>query len=176
MATIILVEGETEQAFWKVFYQGQTKKINLWDCKEKDINNIALSVKNNDELIIIFDTDVTDNYARFLSNLKSIRQKISGNRVFLLQQNKNFEDELCKACNCKQDKLNQHFNHARSVGKFKSEFIEHFKNKKLREKLEELSIDLGKMWVAELIECLNLEEVKKIKIDGQHKKIKALKR
>lgn len=93
----IFVEGETEERLLKELKViGKIKKINLWD---KDISKLLRTFKPNTAIFVIYDTDAMQsdtNIARFNANLAILKRHkyLAG----ILQQTKNFEDELVYSC------------------------------------------------------------------------------
>ena len=139
---IFLVEGETEKAVVNALnVLGNPVKFNLWD---KDIKKILRRYNpKNSIFIIIFDTDILDNIARFNGNLKIL--KSSGFVYYLLPQTKNLEEELLYACSLPNNRqLIIHFG-AQGLDDCKS-IIAQLHPSVLKDKLETLSLDKSRLW------------------------------
>ena len=102
---LYIAEGEIEEKFIKYlinynFIQiGQFKKFNLMQEKLKNTSNIL--TKKCDKIFAIVDTDCLEeeNINKLIFNLKQLKL-ICPMRLYLLIQNKNFEDELKYILNC----------------------------------------------------------------------------
>ena len=97
MSNLIIVEGETEEKFFRI-YKDLLKKQSLIKC----CNLFQNSKKNNrifgeryDNVYVILDSDIfsSANWGIFKENYK----KINATKKFVFIQNQNFEDELVYA-------------------------------------------------------------------------------
>ncbi len=99
-------EGEIEERFFGFLNQndfiqpGRFRKFNLMQTKLLRSNDLLKSFR--DKVYCVLDTDCieTTNFDTLFHNVKMLRSICSGN-VFLLIQNKNFEDELSYVLECK---------------------------------------------------------------------------
>lgn len=141
-------EGETEENLInslkakKKLPHGKTKKVNLWN--ETRVNRIIRQLSRNTVIYIIFDTDTTDNIDRFTDNIKQISK--FANKVFLLPQSSNFEDEIAYCCNKTIRVLPKFIFGPKcdSITKFKKKIIS---EKELLTKLESKNYSFSKMWI-----------------------------
>lgn len=141
------VEGECEKKFIEDLLSSRqikillkVKKINLW--MENSIKKHIITIKKDDKIFIIFDTDTVNNQnkSKFIKNLNLlIRNK---NKIVLLEQNQNFEDELCYSLNFTRLQLLKEFK-ADGVSEFKSRFIALTSTSN---KLKCLNINWEKLW------------------------------
>ena len=145
-----IYEGETEEKFiaslleTELIPAGKKQKFNLWD---KEVSNILRKFKpKNNNIYIVFDTDITTNLVRFNRNLKRLSKDASVKKIFLMQQTLNLEDELLYCCGCTRAKLLSSFG-AEGIDEFKSKFI---KEKRITYRLEELAFDSQKLWTRAL--------------------------
>ena len=107
-----IVEGETEEAFFAYLKQnnfispGKIKKFNLMQNDITPGENFLSS--RNPEYICVIDSDVITNNTpnHLIKNLKALLQVVdSPEKVKLLVQNQNFEDELCHILQCSKNSL-----------------------------------------------------------------------
>ena len=106
-------EGEIEERFFDFLKRNNFiqlslfKKFNLMQEKLSDSNDLLKKIK--DKVYCVLDTDCieTTNFDTLLHNVKMLRS-ICPRNIFLLIQNKNFEDELLYVLDCKNlcDKFN----------------------------------------------------------------------
>lgn len=100
MKRLYIVEGQTEENF--IARLKSREIIKQGKCKVLNVQEELLSVRDNvvttlwDEIVIIIDTDLDDSqhFEYFKKNLATIRSFNVGCKIFVLVQNKNFEDEL----------------------------------------------------------------------------------
>lgn len=147
---IVFVEGETEKAMFndfKTLHGYSIKKIviaNLWHV---NINKLLPALTEKSEILVVFDIDRLENIDRFKTNIKLLKSK--KHSIYLFQQNKNFEDELARACKLTARKLYSAFcPKIVSADNFKNEFIG-LRNRMA--KLESLNIDKNALWDKDLI-------------------------
>lgn len=144
-----LVEGDTEKALLKELREHhnliikEIRKFNLWNA---NLMSLLPMIKPNMGVVVIFDTDTLNNINDFIRNLSLLSRRVK--RLFLIQQNKNFEDELCFACNnCTQTNLFKLFaqknTNIRSVSEFKRNFLQCTKRIK---RLEEINFSHARIW------------------------------
>ena len=151
---IALVEGETEKYLLNDF-KNQLKypikriiKVNLWN---NEIKKIIPSFTEKCEILIVFDTDRTENIQRFKDNLNLLKAK--KHTIFLLQQKSNFEEEIAYASSITTRRLLAHFcPKIISLDNFKNEF--NAQSNRLQ-KLEGLGLNKRKLWERSLIAQLN---------------------
>ncbi|EEV5956314.1 hypothetical protein [Escherichia coli] len=125
-AKIIFVEGETEYAlFQKMKQKGLIKfkkivKKNFW---VDDIKKYAVNIPKNCDLIVVFDSDVIDRVDRFIQNVNYLASR--KHSIFLLQQTRNFEEEIAYCCSVTLNKLIASFCKCKTSGvaDFKRDFI-----------------------------------------------------
>ena len=122
MSNLLIVEGETEEKFFKTFKdllnkQSLVKRCNLFQDSK---GNKYMIGEKYDNVYIILDADMfTGNWDIFKRNYKNI----IADKKFVFIQNKNFEDELVHALGLKNK--NNLFKLFSASGKdeFKSNFI-----------------------------------------------------
>ncbi|WP_085248457.1 hypothetical protein [Gilliamella mensalis] len=139
------VEGECEQKLVQELISSKKiklshiKKINMW---ESAIERHLVQIKRNDKIFVIFDTDVITPKRSdvFINNLRKLIK--NGNKIVLLEQNTNFEDELCHCLALKLPLLFASF-HAQGKNEFKKKFIN---NSTLIKKLTDLNIKWVGLW------------------------------
>lgn len=151
---VILVEGDNEVSlFSHLKKEGiiEAKKIakkNLWDIC---IKSYSINIPPNSDVIVIFDTDVTTGVDRFIANVEFLaKQK---RKVILLQQTKNFEDEIAHCCLLTKTALFKQFCNTPTAQKkdFKRD-VNQCGN--LLAKLNGLGWDVKKLFVKDLVPCL----------------------
>lgn len=138
----VLVEGENELTYWrKMGFLGTAKIFNLWQSKDKAMNGLLRMISQDEQIIIIADTDVLSEQNRFIANVLQIKQhcKLKPHIIWQIQ---NFEDELCFSCGCRPAQLFQHFD-AVNADEFKNKFN---KVNQLENKLAACNHDRDKMW------------------------------
>ncbi|MFP2485830.1 glycosyltransferase family protein [Enterobacter ludwigii] len=147
---IVLVEGETEKALiddFKRKHKDPIKriiKLNLW---LGDVNKVLISLTEQNDIIVVFDTDAKDGFDTFHKNIKAILAR--KHNVFLLQQTNNFENELTYACKCTENTLFSLFcKKIKSCDNFKASFL---KSKTRLEMLESLGFKKDLLWQRGLI-------------------------
>lgn len=118
---LFIVEGECEKIFLN-HYKDRMKNLGRIVIENVLQNILDFSVTGNkwDNVYIIIDTDLSKAYNidKLIQNCKSINSK----NIYLLLQDKNFEDELCYSMNINLKRLNKIFS-ACSNSEFKSNFI-----------------------------------------------------
>lgn len=147
-----LVEGECEDQLIKLSdLIGRIEYIDLCEKNVDQINRWSTKLSGNKRKIflnIVFDTDVMlgDRIVllRFIDNIRFLKRK--GFNVRLLQQHKDFEDELCSCLKISKKTLFNKFN-ARNDREFKRNFII---DKKGFTKLQELCPDFA-LWCSSCI-------------------------
>jgi len=135
-------EGETERKLLQHLKDknnltpGRLRKHNLWNTEFK----LQRTINTNDNLFFFIDTDITSNLSIFIENIDRLKPY----NICLMVQHKNFEDELCFACN-KNSKLvlYKDFYGVTSPKEFKSKFI---KENSLTGKLAAHTFDYKKLW------------------------------
>ncbi|MBK0098471.1 hypothetical protein IBT49_20995 [Erwinia sp. S63] len=123
---IVLVEGDTElHLFQKMKLSNLISvktiiKRNLW---QESIKSYAITIPNKSEVLIVFDSDEINQSVRFIENVKYLKSR--GHKVHLLQQTKNFEEEIAWCCGKKVPKLISEFCPKKTSGvkDFKRDFI-----------------------------------------------------
>ena len=160
---IFYVEGENEEHFLRhASSGGRIKRFNFW---QQDVKKIIRRLNQNYCVTIIFDTDaIGDNeLRRFFSNIQKLDSIC--HRVTLLQQSKNFEDELIYSCQRKKKDLFDRFN-AKSHKEFKRNFNG---TTNVMSVLDQLGFDRELMWSKPIIKELkalnrymNKEKINKI--------------
>lgn len=150
---IVLVEGETEKALlndFKTLLKYPIKrvvKVNMWN---NDLRKITPSFTEPSDILVVFDTDRTENIKRFKDNVKLLQSK--KHKVFLLQQIDNFEAEICHAASVHKQRLLKLFcPKIVSSDNFKNEFNSQPNRLK---KLEDLGLNKEKLWERNLIVIL----------------------
>lgn len=145
----VLGEGETEKALINVLNkaEGLFCKFIKFNAFQYEIRKIIRDIPKKSMVYIMYDSDVLDgdNNAnalinKFTNNLEML--KTNGCRIYLLQQTKNFEDELCFACSKTIRELQQSFS-AQSNKDFKPALI---KDTNLLQKLQKLGFEKTKLW------------------------------
>lgn len=154
---IIFVEGETERHLLNnMKIEGMARyskilKVNFW---QDDIVKIIPFLSDTKAIIlIIFDTDCIEvkTEKRFKNNLKNLEKR--GYRFHLLQQTKNFEDELIYSCCITHGKLISHFcGEYLSKSEFKSKFLSCGNPVS---KLKKINFSGKRLWARNLINELN---------------------
>lgn len=151
---IALVEGETEKYLLNDFKSllkypiKRVIKVNLWN---NDIKKIVPSFTESSDILIIFDTDRTENIQRFKENLNLLESK--KHTIFLLQQNDNFEEEIAYASSTTTRRLLTHFcPKIVSLDNFKNEFNAQANR---LQKLDALGMNKNKLWERNLIAQLD---------------------
>jgi len=141
-----IAEGKTEQKFVREFtsnelLSGKVDVVNLWEKSLSQAKLIQL-VKRNSNIICIIDTDIyeTDlNKQKILiENLDSLKRH--ANKVLLIAQNKNFEDEINRGLSPKD--LYKVFD-VSSKSEFKSKFLD---ETNIRFKLINNGFEITKIW------------------------------
>ena len=95
---IFIAEGATEKALVKKLFEGTVKEVNL---AQKDIQKILRPIPVKAHIHLMIDIDILADKSclnRMLENIKTLKKL--GYSFSILQQNKNLEDELARACNC----------------------------------------------------------------------------
>lgn len=95
---IFIAEGATEKALIKKFFEGTVKEINL---AQNDIQKILKPIPVRAYIHLMIDIDLLENKSclnRMLENMHALKRL--GYKFSILQQNKNLEDELARACRC----------------------------------------------------------------------------
>lgn len=145
---LFLVEGDMEKALLKELKEHHNlivkdiKKFNLWNS---NLNSLLPIIKQNIGVVIIFDTDTLDRIEFFKKNLSLLSRKVK--YLFIIQQNKNFEDELCFSCCCSQSVLFRAFAKKNTSNSSVSEFKRNFMLCKQRiKKLEGIHFSHEKLW------------------------------
>jgi hypothetical protein len=117
---IFIGEGATEKSLVKRFFEGAVKEINL---AQKDIQKILKPIPVKAHIHLMIDIDVLGDKAclnRMLENIKTLKRL--GYSFSILQQNKNLEDELARACSCSLKSLLD-FTDCSSTSELKGKFI-----------------------------------------------------
>lgn len=123
---IILVEGETEFSLFQKMKQDKVisaktiVKKNLW---QESIKNYAITIPKGSDVLIIFDCDEVEQFSRFIENIKFLKSR--GHKIHLLQQTRNFEEELAWCCGKSVKKLVADFcvKKTSGINDFKRDFI-----------------------------------------------------
>ncbi|MEH4236411.1 hypothetical protein POX60_24535 [Escherichia coli] len=123
---IIFVEGETENSLFQKMIQQRVidaksiVKRNFW---QESIRNYAITIPKGSDILIVFDSDEVEQSARFIENVKFLKNR--GHKVYLLQQKRNFEEELAWCCGIPVKKLIAGFCAKKTSGinDFKRDFI-----------------------------------------------------
>ncbi|MDM1334709.1 hypothetical protein HXZ93_01450 [Acinetobacter pseudolwoffii] len=155
------VEGECEDHFIKhAGLMGRIIKLDLSERNEAQINKLLTNFPRNKKHIalnIVFDTDVLINdrtkLERFITNIRFLKK--GGYILKLLQQHKNFEEELFYSLRVNKQRLFEKFS-ARNDREFKQNFIA---DKKPYTKLQEINPDFlfwSSEHICELTEFENL--------------------
>lgn len=144
MSNLIIVEGETEEKFFKIYKhllnkQSLIKRCNLFLNTKK---NNAIFGEKYDNVYIILDADIFNsaNWSIFRENYKKVVTTKNSNK-FVFIQNKNFEDELSYALGIKNKNNLYKLFSALGEKEFKSNFI----NNDCKNKLEKL--DFNKLYI-----------------------------
>ena len=153
-----LVEGECEDQFIKSSNLiGRVEYIDLSEKNIDQINKWSTKLPGNKKklyLNIVFDTDVLLRdrtiLLRFIENIRFLKKK--GFNIRLLQQHKDFEEELCYCLRVNKTRLFEKFN-ARNNREFKQNFIS---EKRIFIKLQELNPEFS-IWSSSCI--LELKEI-----------------
>lgn len=139
---------------------------------EKKLITLGRSDKRNKQIVyIVFDIDVINECDRLgilLSNIRKLEER--NNEVYIIQQTRNLEDELCKAGYRNMKRLLNSFG-VNSVKDFKSEFC---RVTKLGEKLKRDKFSPDLLWDGNLIDELASISKKQRKYSQLHKKIELL--
>lgn len=135
------LEGESEEKvfdFLKQNYIESGKKIvmNLTQKKIRQSHLMRLDKKTH--VIIVFDTDKEDGIEILENNISILRKHVE--KVILIPQVKNFEDELKRATSIKEIK---EFTSSKSNKDFKRDFI---KLSNCEKKFKEYKFDINKFW------------------------------
>jgi hypothetical protein len=154
-----LVEGECEDSFIKSSNLiGRVECLDLSEKSSEQINKWSTKLPGNKKKIflnIVFDTDVlidrSSHLCKFIENVKFLKKK--GFNVRLLQQHRNFEEELIYCLKINKKELFNKFN-ARNIKEFKHNFIN---EKKKSSKLIELNSSMV-FWTS--VGISQLEDVK----------------
>ncbi|HDH0362014.1 TPA: hypothetical protein PIO68_004233 [Klebsiella pneumoniae] len=151
---IVLVEGETEKFLindLKSYLKYPIKRVikaNLWN---NNIKKIIPSLTEQSDILIIFDTDKTENLQRFKDNLNFLKSK--KHSIFLFQQISNFEEEIAYASSTTTRKLLTHFcSKIISPDNFKGIFNSQANR---LQRLDEFGLKKEKLWERKLIKPLN---------------------
>lgn len=132
MNKLYLVEGETEKA---LLNQKISNAINIHNKDSNpniehgkialfnpycapNINKVLSKCDKKTIIILIIDSDLVED-ERFIKNIKSLSEVC--NKLIILTQTNNFEDELVKICNCNKKKL--YSTYGTTESKFKNAFI-----------------------------------------------------
>ena len=97
-----IVEGAIEENFVEQLRENNIivpGRVRVWNLMQKKLNHSnPILTKRVDEIFAIIDTDCVEssNLATFNLNIKELK---SIGKVFVLVQNENFEDELCRILN-----------------------------------------------------------------------------
>ncbi|MBJ9716718.1 hypothetical protein [Acinetobacter pittii] len=154
---IYWVEGECEMIFIKSSpLLGKAEKVDLCEIPLNKLRSRTIKLPANKKkllLYIIFDTDVLINFPakldNFLKNLKYLEN--NGYQLRLLQQDKDFEDEIRNCNNISPSKFKELFD-VRNQTEFKTKMLrEHQMHKKIIEKIPNL-----KLWESELFYKLKI--------------------
>lgn len=152
-------EGEMEKILIKVLksngliIHGKTHKFNFW---EKSASKISPLIDKNDTMVIVFDTDITDNSELFIKNIKLLQKYC--NKVYLLNQQLNLEDELTFACLKKScNELFFDFYKTKSAKEFKKKYMN---EGHLINKLNKNNFEINKLWSREDIFEIVLSDLK----------------
>lgn len=105
MRALYIGEGEIEERFIKFLNQNdfiQTGIFRKFNLIQDKFSSISILYKNAKKVFCILDTDqiAASSFSVLAHNIKMLKS-ICGGRVFLLIQNKNFEDELLYVLDCK---------------------------------------------------------------------------
>lgn len=139
---IILVEGENEESYWRAMrYLGKAKKFNLWHATDAKLNSLLRTMKGNEQVVIIADTDQLVEINNFIHGVSRIKRHFKLPPLIIFQY-KNFEDELCYSCNCTINDLYKHFN-ATGLTNLKTNINQ---EKQLSRKLDSISHQKSLMW------------------------------
>lgn len=153
---IIFVEGETEMSLFNYLKKNSTiqaKKIvkkNLWsEC----IKKYSINIPKNSDIIVVFDSDITNQAERFIQNIKYLMSR--KHNIFLFQQTQNFEEEIAHCCSLTTKKLFSSFckNKTAGANDFKRDFIAC--NNQV-EKITSLGWNKQKWFVRDLDESLQI--------------------
>jgi len=149
------VEGQCEQHFIKS--SNLIGRVIILDLSEKSVDQLKKTLavlpsqKKRTFINIVFDSDILINNQtllfRFKENVSFLKKQ--GFKVRLLQQHRNFEEELIYSLNISCSSLLSKFN-ARNQREFKSHFI---CDQKISDKLNSLSSTFN-FWTSPLIERL----------------------
>ena len=160
MNYLFFVEGETEQSLVKKQFHGKVEVLNLWNANLKKIQAKIQRLSPRDTyLFIVFDTDELGNVLNFIGTINSLKTHCK--ELFILQQMRNFEDELCHACQCKMTELFAMFA-ADGKNYFKQRFIA---SSDCLSQLKKQGFSLERLWARRLID--ELDCLKKNRADGK---------
>lgn len=139
---IILVEGENEEGYWRAMrYLGRAKKFNLWHATDAKLNSLLRTIKGDEQIVIIADTDQVSAINNFIHSVSRIKKHCTLTPLIILQY-KNFEDELCYSCTCTINDLYKHFN-ATGLTNLKTNINQ---EKQLSKKLDGINHQKSLMW------------------------------
>lgn len=142
---LVLVEGENEKSYWSAMrYLGKARKLNLWQATDANLDSLLLTVKGDEQIIVIADTDQLKEINTFVHNITRIKNHCTLVPLIILQH-KNFEDELCYSCTCNINDLYKHFD-ATGLKNFKANINEKGKRKQLAKKLDDINHQKSLMW------------------------------
>lgn len=145
---LFLVEGDMEKALLKELKEHHNliiKDIKIFNLWNSNLNSLLPLIKSNMGVVVIFDSDTLERIEFFKKNLSLLSRKVK--RLCVIQQNKNFEDELCFCCRCSQITLFKSFAKKGSNSISVSEFKRNFLICKQRiKKLEEINFSHAKLW------------------------------
>ena len=145
---LFLVEGHTEQALLKELKEHHNlivKDIRIFNLWNANLKSLLPMIKPNMGVVVIFDTDTLDKIDDFMNNLSLLSRMVK--HLFLIQQNENFEDELCFACNCTRTNLFKSFAQKRTDDRSVSEFKKNFLRCPNRiKRLEEIKFSHARIW------------------------------
>jgi len=135
-------EGDTEKKLLKYLKDkgdlahGRLREHNLWKTEFK----LGKTINRNDHLFFFIDTDITASLPMFKANIARLKSF----NICLMVQDKTFEDELCFACDKRNNlALYKDFYGKTSAKEFKSKFM---KESNLSGKLVDNNFNHKKLW------------------------------
>ena len=146
-ACVYYCEGEDDQKLIDALkvapgkiLPGKSKKLNV--VQSLIPKSILIGIKQDTNVVLVFDTDVTTNLDVVKKNIENIKKYCRGVKIIYLLQVKNLEDELVR---CTDVKNVTELTRSKSLSNFKADFRK-MKDEQCRNTLERHKIEVDRLW------------------------------
>ena len=141
---IYFVEGECEERLirslvndFSILIPGRIRILNI--AQKRIPKSIYTTLRQGSCIVFVFDTDAGEPQIAE-ENIKALARFVPDAELVVIPQNRNLEDELCRACGLREIRT---LTRSRSRSDFKKDFI-HASN--LQRLMEECGFDFNLLW------------------------------